>query len=709
VTSDDVVTELLGIFAAEAAEHIEVINRGLLAIEGADGAVSDELLQEVFRAAHSLKGAAGAVNLPQVAVLAHELEDTFAELQQTAAVPQPEVIQEAYHRLDAIETLVRAATAGGPERTSSEGNGQTSGGAPSVPSPPIAEDTVRVPTRKLDVLIAHVGELVVSRLGSEQRLAEVRALEASVARSEAMWRKALRGRSHGDGSEGDDVPDQSFARMKDTRRALAQIRGAFDADVRRLAQVTADLEADVRRARLLPLAKILDAFPRLVRDLAKETGKEIRLVVHGSETEVDRALLEQVKDPLLHLVRNSVEHGIEPPEERATSGKPRTGTITISVRQHGEILLVEVADDGTGIDVPRVRRQAVESGLLSGEAAAELPEKEAVSLILRAGLSTSPAVTELSGRGVGLDAVRDAAERLNGSVSLETDPGQGTVVRLSLPVTVSTMHAVLLEAGRQTFALPVAAVDRTLRVREQDVLPAQGREAVLVDGRPVVLVPLAEVLSLDETPGSEERLERPAVVVASHERRIALLADRVARTGEVVIKNLPEPLSGVRHIAGATILGTGDVALILSPGDLVASVERHEGEGAFRAGDVIRDRATILVVEDSVTTRTLEKNLLEAAGYSVVVAGDGLEAWGLLESGGCDLIVADVEMPRMDGFSLTARVRSDQRLRDLPVVLVTSRSTREDRERGVEAGADAYIVKGAFDQERLLDTIRRLL
>lgn len=714
-TSQNIVMELLGIFADEAEDHIRAINRGLLALEEAGSAPSDEVLQELFRAAHSLKGAARAVNLPQVESLAHELEDLFADLQRPNAVPEPNVIQEAYGKVDALENQVRAATALGATGQGADGGGDGSSGgsaapAPSPASPPspapsAPEETVRVATGKLDALIAQVGELVISRLGTEQRLTEVRELETSLVQWEAAWRKVV-GRRATRGDE--DALDRDFTRLKETRRSLARLRGALDADARRLAQVTIDLEADVRRTRLLPLTKIFDTFPRIVRDLAKDRGKDVVLVVRGGDTELDRSLLEQVKDPLVHLIRNCVEHGIEPPAERSASGKPSTGTISISAHRRGESLVVDVADDGTGIDAALVRRRAVERGLLSAESAAELPEQEMVALIFRPGLSTAETVTELSGRGVGLDAVRDAVERLQGSVSVETRRGEGTVFSLTLPLAVSTMHSVLLEARGQTFALPVAFVERILSLSHKDVVPGQGRQAVLVDGKPVVLVPLADLLGIPAA-ADEERSKRPAVVVASHDQRVALLADRVTRTGEVVTKKLPEPLFRVRHVAGATILGSGEVALILSPPDLLSSLERHEGGRALQIESGDGDRATVLIAEDSITTRTLEKNILEAAGYSVVVARDGLEAWTVLEAGGCNLIVADVEMPKMDGFALTARVRSDRRFRELPVVLVTSRSSREDRERGVQAGADAYIVKGAFDQERLLDTIGKLL
>ena len=461
---------------------------------------------------------------------------------------------------------------------------------------------------------------------------------------------------------------------------------------------------------MLPVATLFQAFPRMARDLARDRGKEVAVAVDDGGTEVDRSVLEQVKDPLVHLVRNCVDHGLERPDVRAAAGKPRAGRISLRARQRGDTLLVEVADDGAGIDPARVRATAVERGLLSAEAAAELPDREALGLIFRSGFSTSPVVTDLSGRGVGLDVVREHVDRLHGSIDVASDVGDGTTMSLSVPLSVSTMHCLLLEAGGQTFALPVTGVERIVRVAAGQVQRAEGRQAVQVDGRPVVLASLAEVMGLGPpAQGQDPDAKRPVIVAAGQGRRVGLLVDRLERTQELVVKSLPAPLVRVRHVAGATILGSGRAGLILSSADLIASVERAEGASAGAAGTALAPAPTILVAEDSITTRTLEKSILEGAGYRVRVASDGAEAWRLLQEAGCDLLLTDVEMPGMGGFELTTRVRADQRLRDLPVVLVTSLDSDTDRDRGVSAGADAYVVKGAFDQERLLDTLRRLL
>jgi two-component system chemotaxis sensor kinase CheA len=711
---DDMQAQLLAIFAVETEEHLQAMNRHLLSLESdAQGESRAVLLPELFREAHSLKGSARAVNLSEVEALAHELEDLFARMKEGQLEPDGELLERAYRQLDSIEKLVRAATGGGSGGTQPLAPGRNGDERTEVPAPrPHAtDDTVRVATAKLDVLMSEVGELLVTQLGAEQRLVDARSLEAELAEWESAWRK-LRRRGARASPDADSAAfiEESTLRLRATRKALGDLCGTLEADVRSRAQVTADLGADVRRLRMLPVATLFDSFPRMVRDLAHDRRKEAAVTMDDGRTEVDRSVLEQMKDPLTHLLRNCIDHGIERPDVRAAAGKPRAGNVSLTARQRGDSLIIEVTDDGAGIDPAHVRATAAEKGLLAPGAAAELSDREALSLIFRSGFSTSPIITDLSGRGVGLDVVREKVERLNGSIEVQSDLGKGTTFSLSVPLSVSTVHCLLLEVGGQTFALPVTGVERIVRVAADQIQRAEGREVVLIDGRPVVLAALSDVLGL-EAPrrGAEPNSKRPVVVLAVQERRVALQVDGLARTQELVTKSLPEPLFRVRHIAGAAILGSGRVAMILSSSDLITSVERAQGAipTAIRATEATP--ATILVAEDSITTRTLEKSILEAAGYRVSVAGDGLAAWSLLQANGCDLLLADVEMPEMDGFELTAKVRADQRLRDLPVVLVTSRDSREDRERGIRAGADAYIVKGAFDQARLLDTIRQLI
>jgi two-component system, chemotaxis family, sensor kinase CheA len=727
----EIIAALLVTFAAEAVQHLQALNRHLLDLEA--GTDTADTRAELFRAAHSLKGAARAVNLHEVELAAHELEDIFAGLCREQGRPDQDTVDYAYHALDGLSALVTAtvpATALVAEPPPSERAPMPmvddplsavdipAVDPPSTPDAPERRDgdsrpavaTIRVATSKLDAVLAGVGELVVGRIGMEQRLAEADALAELLTGWDTAWAMAWARHRRGDPRQTTDrgaLLAEGRAQLGHARQLLGQLRRRLDADVRRLGQVTADLHDDVRRTRMVPAAAVFEVLPRMVRDVAHQAGKQVRLVLAGADTEVDRAVLELVKDPLTHLLRNSVDHGIEAPGERAAAGKPEQGTIRLRAGRRGEMLVIEVVDDGAGIDPDRVRAAAVAAGLLTAEAAAHAPDAEVVALIFRPGFSTRTAVTAISGRGVGLDVVRSVVERLHGSVEVRCEPGRGTTFMLSLPLSVSTMHCVLVEAAGQTFAVPTAMVDRIVRVTPADVGRAGGRAVLRVADRPVTLARLADVLGLPEAAGAGTR---PAAVLGGAAGQVALLVDGLTGTRELVIKTLPAPLAAARGVAGAAILGSGEVAMLLSGADLVAAAGRADVPVPVPAPVPAPPRpATVLVVEDSVTIRTLEKDVLESAGFRVEVAGDGLAGWEMLAAGEWDLVVSDIDMPRLDGIELTRRIRASPRLRHLPVVLVTSHESREHRERGALAGADAYLVKGALDQDHLIDTIRRLL
>jgi two-component system, chemotaxis family, sensor kinase CheA len=505
--------------------------------------------------------------------------------------------------------------------------------------------------------------------------------------------------------------------MREVKGGLAELRRKFEADSRRMAQVTTDLQDDVRRTRMLPVSTIFDTFPRMVRDVTRELSKEVELTIEGGDTEVDKQVLEQLRSPLTHMVRNCVDHGMEDPDAREAAGKSREGTVVLSACQRAADLVIEVVDDGAGIDVEKVKAKAVEKGLLTQDGADGMSEREALWLIFRSGFSTKQEVTDLSGRGVGMDVVREHIERLHGMIDVESTLGEGTKFTLSVPLSVATTRCLLVEAGGQTFGIPITNVERIVRLTPADIGHTEGREAIRIDERPMALLRLADVLGIPAAARGGDN--QPAIILGSADRRAAFLVDGLLGAQEIATKALPKPLVRVKHIAGATIVGTGEIVPILNVLDLlrasasappaaVASsqlpVAGPQSEKPAPAG-----KQSILVVDDSVTIRTFEKALLEAAGYDVTAAADGLEAWNLVQREAPDLIVSDVEMPNMTGFELTEKVRRDQRLKAMPLVLVTTLSSDEDRKRGLEAGADAYVIKGSAEQDQLLDTVRRLI
>jgi two-component system chemotaxis sensor kinase CheA len=600
-----------------------------------------------------------------------------------------------------------------------------------------ARGTVRIATSKLDGLMAHVGELLVSTTGLDDRRLELRSLLDSLAAWADEWerlrpeldrvdefledvRDRPNGRDAGDVARIREVDAlavflrEGEGKLANVEARLTELDRELGRTDRRTRQVTSELQSEVLRVRMLPVSALFDSLPRMVRDLARDLGKEAGVAIRGADTEVDRAVLEQMRGPLTHLVRNALDHGLESPEERVRGGKPRGGTIGITASQRGGALIVEIQDDGAGIDAVRVRAAAVEKGVLTPDAARAMSDREAISLIFGSGLSTAPTVTDVSGRGVGLDVVRESVERLQGSIEVDSRLGEGTTFTLTLPVSVATTQSLLVRSGGQTFAIPLPSVSRILRIAPESVATAQGRSVVAIEGEPVMVTPLAGVLGLDREE-SNGGGTRPAVLLRSGNRSVALTVDELLGSQDLVVKNLPAPLLRVRGLGGATILGSGDVVVVVNVADLVKSAAGTGRNGAKDAPDRSAARPAsassrvVLVADDSVVSRMLQKGILETAGYQVRVAADGMEAWELLQAEPCDLLVSDVNMPRLDGLELTAKLRSDARFRDFPVILVTSLDSAQDHARGVEAGADAYIVKSAFSRDGLLQAVQRLI
>ena len=456
---------------------------------------------------------------------------------------------------------------------------------------------------------------------------------------------------------------------------------------------------------------VLGLFPPMVLDLAQELDKEVECLVYGADLEIDRKVLEAIKDPLIHLVRNAVDHGIEAREARLKAGKPSRGRVTVSVAaMEGNYVEIRVEDDGGGLNLALVKAAAVRARLLTVERAEQLTDEQVLELIYRSGFSTSPIITDLSGHGLGLAIVKERVEALGGRLDLESRPRVGMVIRMILPASITTFHGILIRAGGQPFLLPAEAVERAVRVAQDAIEHIEDREVIRWDGQPVSIVRLSHVLGLPEQDGHSDLAgTHSSVIVRVGNERAALIVEEVLGDREVLVKELRPPLVRVRNVAGAALLGTGQVVLILRAADLLQSLRTIQPVFASPARDVKEEERTVLVVDDSITTRTMEKNLLEAAGYRVKIAVDGLDAWTVLKSEAVDLVLSDVDMPRMHGLDLTARIRADSKLAELPVILVTALESREDRERGIEVGANAYIIKSSFDQTNILEIIRRFI
>jgi two-component system chemotaxis sensor kinase CheA len=483
-------------------------------------------------------------------------------------------------------------------------------------------------------------------------------------------------------------------------------------DTMRLSLIINELQEEIKRVRMLPLSTITTTFGRMVRDLAREQNKQVTLTIEGGETELDKRVLEQIKDPLIHLLRNAVDHGMETPAERERSGKPAGGHIVLSASQQGNRIVITVSDDGFGLDLEAIRMSATRKGLLRMGEADKLSDAEVANLIFNSGLSTSKIITDISGRGVGMDVVRQNVEELHGTLEVEFEPNQGTTFTMTLPLTLASSRGLLVRAGEQILALPLTSVERMLQIGTSSIASVEGKEAITYQGKPIAVARLADLLELPPKPSDADKLT--VVIVAVAEKRLGLIVDDLVGEQEIVIKNLGKQLAKVAGFAGATLLGSGQVILVLHVADLIKLAARAKPRILTPTADTdhreMDQQKTILVVDDSITTRTLEKNILEAVGYEVKLATDGKEALGVLATDGLPhLIVSDINMPRLDGFELTSRIKQDTRYADIPVILVTSLDSPADKARGIEVGADAYIVKSSFDQGNLLDTIEQLV
>jgi two-component system chemotaxis sensor kinase CheA len=748
----ELLQRLLATFQVEAEEHLGAICTGLIELENASSLEKQvAIIESVFREAHSLKGAARAVNLVKVERCCQSLEGVLARLKAREVALSPELFDQLHQMLD---TLSKLFSLGDGESARDDGF-PPSGPAetPETLTPPAAvtsipslirdekqalSETLRVPAFRIDSLLRQAEELIPAKATAAQRLTELREISQALVSWETEWRKVRpqvhalpgllngehrsngcnHGRTHSSNVQAvarekaakvSAFLDHNESALHSAQSKLAVLTKRLENDRRALERRVDDLLEDVKQVSVLPLSVLLEFFPKLVRDLCRDCGKDADLTVVGGEIETDRRILEEMKDPLIHLVRNCIDHGIETAKQREASGKPPRAAIRIAISpKSADKVEIVVSDDGAGIDVQKVRAAAVKLGVMSKDDAGQMNEQQASSLAFRSGISTSPIITEVSGRGLGLAIVQEKAERVGGTVSVESQTGVGTTFRLVLPLTLARFRGILVRVGESLFVLPTRHVQRVLRVNRDEIKSAENRETIQINGCVASAVRLSNVLGI--TPpnaNSDPKCMIPVLVLFWAGEQIGFQVDEILDEQEVLVKSLGSQLPRVRNISGATVLRTGKVVPVLDVADLMRSAVTMTPVAALHQAE--EKPKSILVAEDSITARTLLKNILELDGYKVKTVTDGAEALSVLAGESFDLVVSDVEMPRMSGFDLTAKIRSDKRLSQLPVVLVTALDSRPDRERGVDVGANAYIVKSSFDQGNLLEVVRRLI
>jgi two-component system chemotaxis sensor kinase CheA len=737
--SERLAQRLMSTFVVELEGHVQAFEQGLLALErDPTPPQRAEIFAGLLRTAHTLKGAARSVKVDLLEAASHRLEEIFSAARSGRlpinraffdhVLPIVDAFGEAGRKLASGQKVVDGPLleltrqdAALPTATAAPTPTTRTSAAPARSIPGGRGETARVAGQKLDAMLRQSGELLVVRHRAETRAEEASNLQDILTEWRREWRgleqrvtlllkesAAVEPSGNSDpaaGSRRRNMTELSINRCRDglwrLDRGFQRFVAGIGSDTRAIEQAAGPLDAAIRRTRMFPLAEACEGLERAVRDLCSGSDKAVDLVIEGGDVELDRTVLESIRDPLMHLVRNAVDHGIEPKPARRLRGKPEVGRVVIVAALRGTRVEIKVRDDGKGLDLAAIAAQLQKAGQPVPDDRAELMRS-----IFLPGLSTAAVVTEVSGRGVGLDVVKTQLAAIRGTVTVDSPPKGGTVFTLDVPLTLTSVRAVLVGVGDETYAIDTASITRVIRIGPEDVRSVGERDVVFIADRPLAVVSLAELLGEPARASSEKAA---ALVLQAGEQQAAILVDQLFGEREIVVRALGPRLRRIANVGGGTILSDGRIALILNAAELLERAQASTSRGRAASTPAETARRRLLVVDDSATIRALEKSILEAAGYDVVVAADGQEAWQLLLESGADLVVSDVEMPRMDGFSLTETIRASRQFRDLPVVLVTAMESEADKARGLAVGANAYRVKSAFDQTDLLATIERIL
>ena len=754
---------MLELFRLEAESQTAVLSAGVLAIEELER--SPETVESMMRAAHSLKGAARIVGLDPAVRVAHALEDVFVAAGKGTFRVKPEHVDRILAGIDFLSAIAKSDDAlapvsewpiraerlvdelgtmvadratvqtptppSGPAETPPDMPGGTSSAAsapapatgvkpaeppPAAPRPAEQADrVVRVSADSLTRLVGLAGESLVETRQLRpfvDSLLQLRASEVDICDAIAALDEKLKA--------GDIAVPGTITAM------LTTIRERSDAGLASLTRHVEDFESFARRnedlsnrlhhevivSRMRPLADGIRGFPRLVRDVARTLGKQVKFEVRGEQTGVDRDILDKLEAPLSHLIRNSLDHGIELPADREAAGKPPTGTIRLEARHRAGMLQITLTDDGRGIDVEHLRAKAVARGLVARQVADQLTELELLEFLFLPGFSTKDQVTEISGRGVGLDVVQSMVKNVGGSVRVATQTGRQTMFTLQLPITMSVIRALLVQIGGEPYAFPLTRIDQILFCPAASIRTVEGRQYFDRDGVSIGLVMAAQIL---ETTGQPPADPMPVVVISDRGQQFGMIVESFLGERDLEVRPLDPRLGKVPDVNSASLLENGDPVLIVDVEDLVRSIDnvlmgRRLSRVEFeRMAEQARQRKRILVVDDSITVRELERQLLQARGFTVDVAVDGMDGWNAIRGTHYDLVVTDVDMPRMDGIGLVSLIKSDPARRETPVVIVSYKDREEDRLRGLDAGANRYLTKSSFHDETFVDTIIDLI
>ncbi len=771
---EDVSREIKLAFLVEAEDYLRTISTALCSLEKEPGRL--DLVQEIRRVVHTLKGAAGLVGYRKVSQLAHRMEDLLESLFDGSTKPAAEVQSLLYATADLLGDLLQEdadvatgaigalegryvailgeGVAGGRDVTAPLGEervidvagivslGDSAVGRIAASGPARTADVVRVPMDRVDELVRLVSELVINRSTFEQHYRKltqeldeldpgIRRLRRVTTKLETQYEaRALGGRlggpavavTPGSTDAFDDLEFDRYTEFHLLARELAEttadlttsgseltdFAGDFESSLTRQGHLTSEIQDRLIRLRMVPLATLAMRLSRAVRVTAQQQGKTVDFVIDGEDVELDKMVLEQMSDPLLHILRNAVDHGIEPVALRRVTGKPDRARVVLRAAYEATQIVIEVSDDGAGLDPEVLRSAAVRGGWVSEGDAEGMKDDDLFSLVFLPGFSTAAQVSEISGRGVGMDIVRSAVHRMKGTVSLRSRVGEGTTVTVRLPMTLAIAHVLLVRVGVQTYAVPLAAIHQILRLERQD-LSRVGQDTLLnLQGKVYPFLFLSSLLGGTSEP-DEEGKRVPVLIVNAGGKNVAWGVDELLDQREVVVKTLGSHLRHVAGITGATLMGDGSVVLILNPGDLAGDRRRQAAPVSLAKLAVARRAAlNILIVDDSSSVRRILSNLVRSAGWNPITARDGLDALEVIQRApkSPDLILLDIEMPRMDGYELAATLRAEPAYREIPIVMVTSRAGEKHRKKAFDLGVNDYVVK-PYRDDLLVELIRR--
>ncbi|MDX2105248.1 MAG: response regulator [Candidatus Melainabacteria bacterium] len=744
-------------FQIEATEHLEEVSNTLLSLEKNPGlAQSQASIEKMLRNFHSLKGSSRAVNLSLIEKTCQEIESILVEHKSASRELSADLTDDLYKLACSMLSCVTSLDlASGNTSGENELEKQLTGAlsraskAPELESNPISDyvsnggdspgenqedvkvqhplaslstGTMRVSVDRMEEIVKRLEELVYAKLVADQRLTDCDDLQSILGKWTRQWhriRPEVENEAQKSGhkqknyiQEFIDLHDSFVGRLQEK---LLNLENSFQQEKRITHNLVDGLLEKSRELTMTPFSVLQDLFERIVRDIAKQQSKDVKLILTGGETEIDRHILDDFKEPMIHLLRNSIDHGIESTKDRLEKGKPEQSNIrvTLSMIDSGKVE-ISIKDDGRGIDLAKIKERAVSMRIMTPEKAEETSEQQLYALLFRSSFSTKDEVSDISGRGIGLAIVKETIEKLGGQIEIDSKLNEGTTFRMIVPVRRATMFGVTAVVDNQTLVVPTSAIRSAIRVRDCDSRIVQGRWTLTFGERLVPMVWLADILDLDNKVDHEEAV---ALICGKGDYPVAILVEEVTGEQEVAVSPLPTPLTRVRHITGATLLKTGDLAAVINVNDVLSSahllgsnadaLEARRARKAKTGSNAATKK--ILVTDDSITSRVLLKNILESNDYQVEVANDGEDAWQKLQTKRFDLLITDVEMPKMSGFELTKKIRTESTFSDMPIIVVTSLASLEDRKTGVEVGASAYFVKSNFEKSNLIDMVKRLI